>query len=313
MAFGLVVPIAGQTVMLLYTGVSYRFGEMCHINIAFSESDYWFPFLGLTALALVLQTVTLAYCMYVYVKSLFEPAATSTTNSSGLPSYTGSSTRAATARQAYRRIRRVLKLQWRAVVQVTLIIGHVVFFCIVFVRLNASLKQTPENFKKAEHWVECLGATFGDADYCRKYAKSVGPNAATLLTVLILLSLVGFWTFLVFIRRSFFVGWAELFKSMTVKRHEYVSADARNPFMDARDYEMLHSALKTPEPVITLPLASRKGGAMSPDGGGYFGREARYVTPNMSFSSPARARPSTSSPPGRREWAPESTFARGDH
>lgn len=306
-ACGLGIPILGETVMLVYTGVSYRFGEMCHINIDHSQQDYWIPLLALSAAALVLQLTTVTYCVYVYVKSIFDTN-TSTTNSSGLPSYSAS-VRPVTARQAYKRIRRVLQLQWRAVALALVIIGHVILFAVVFVSLNESVKQTPENFKKAEKWLVCLGATSGDKEFCRKFAGEIGPNAATLLATLILLSLVGLWNFLLFARPSTFIGWYDFIKSKAVRRHEFVSADARNRYEDARAYEMLNSSMKTPEPVIKSPSPSRMLGATSPDG--YLGRDARYVTPTMSFSAPKRPRPPTS--PQGREWNPEATFARGHY
>lgn len=319
-ACGLGIPILGQTVMLIYTGVSYRFGDVCHINIDHSQQDYWIPLLALSAAALVLQLTTMGYCIYVYVKSIFDK--TSTTNSSSLPSYTPS-VRPVTARQAYRRIKRVLQLQWRAVALVLIIIGHAIFFAVVFVNLNEAIKQTPENMQKADDWIMCLATTQGDKDACRKHAEDIGPNAATLLAVLIVLSLVGIWNFILFARLSTFRGWIDFVKSKTIRRHEYISADARNQYNDVRAYEMLNSSLKTPEPLVKSPSPSRMGGTTSPDGyfghmggstspdGGFLGRDARYVTPSMSFSAPKRPRPSNASQ--GREWVPEATFARGNY
>lgn len=305
MACGLGIPILGQTVMLIYTGVSYRFGSMCHINIDHSQQDYWIPLLALSAAALFLQLATMSYCIYVYVKSIFDN--TSTTNSSALPSYT-SSVRTVTARQAYRRIRRVLQLQWRGVALVVVIIGNVIFFAVVFVNLNNAVKPTPETMAKAEPWVACLTLTQGDRERCRKFADGIGPNAATLLAVLILLSLVGLWTFILFFRPSLVLGWIDLYKTKFVRHHEYISADARAKFGDARAYEMLTNPMKTPEPVLKSPSPSRLDGAASPDGG-FFGRDATYVTPSMSFSAPKRPGPPSSSQ--GREWVPEATFAPG--
>ena len=302
---GLGIPILGQTVMLIYTGVSYRFGSMCHINIDHSQQDYWIPLLALSAAALVLQLTTMAYCIYVYVKSLFDH--TSTTNSSTLPSYSAS-IRTLTARQAYRRIRRVLKLQWRGVAVVLVIVGNVIFFAVVFVHLNDAVKPTEKTMAKAEPWIACLTLTKGDRNRCEQFGNEIGPNAATLLAVLILLSLVGFWTFILFFRPSFVHGWIDLFKSKCIHRHEYIFADARGKYNDVRAYEMLSNSMKTPEPVLKSPTPSRMDRVGSSDGG-YFGREANYVAPSLSFSAPKRPRPPSSSQ--GREWVPEATFARG--
>lgn len=312
---GFGIPIIIQTIMLIYTGVSYRFGGTCHINVKDSTKTYWYPLLAFAAAALVLQFGTLCYCMYVYVKSAFDKSA-STTGSSSLPSL-AATTRPATARQAYRRIRRIMRLQWRGVAIVLVIIGNVIFFAVVFVDLNNAVKNT----ENAMPWVTCLLINMGDRSKCTKQASVIGPNGATLLAVLYLLSLVGFWVFLLFGRPLMFVGWVDLFKAKFIRRHEYISADARTRIPGVGTYEMLNNPrypMKTPEPVVTS-VTSR---AMSPEaptgpGGTEYGRAARYVRPSMSFSAPKPPGTGTTSPPpvahrggGGGDWNPEDSFAR---
>ncbi|KAL5356684.1 hypothetical protein BJX96DRAFT_124825 [Aspergillus floccosus] len=308
------IPALCLTLMLIYTGVSYRFGTVCHINIKNSTSDYWAPIMAFSVASLILHVATLGYCIHVYIRSLFD-SSDSTTNSSGLPSYTGS-VRTMTARQAYRRIRRVLQLQWRGISLVLIIIGNVIFFAVVFIDMNNQLALTPENMEKAIPWLACLMETNGDKNRCLHQADAIRPNKATLLAVLILLSLVGFWNFILFARPSMFVGWADLFKNGFGgggrRRHEFVSADARNKRLaDTRTYEMLTSSgiSKTPEPLVRSPSPARTAGTLSPVGGhNHYGREARYVRPSMSFSGP---RPPGSSQGQGRDWDPQATFARG--
>ncbi|TPR07859.1 Dpy-30 motif family protein [Aspergillus niger] len=249
------IPAVGLTEMLILTGVSYRFGTVCHINVHDSNKDYWAPVVAFGGASLFLQFATLVYCIYVYVKSLYDEE-TSTT-SSGLPSYSAS-VRTVTARQAYRRIRR--------------------------------------NIQK-----------------CASEAEAIVPNKATLLAVLILLATVGFWNFVLYARPSIFAGWAEFFKARVTPPHEFVSVDARRT-PDPRAYEMISGSslppYKTPEPVVRSPSPARTMGARSPEatGGQHYGREARYVRPSMSFSSP---RPPSATQGGpEREWDPESTFAK---
>ena len=71
---------------------------------------------------------------------------------------------------------------------------------------------------------------------------------------------------------------------------------------------MLNNPMKTPEPVLKSPTPSHADRVASPDEG-YFGRDATYVAPSLSFSAPKRPRPSSSLQ--GREWVPEATFARG--
>ena len=169
------LPAVVVTLMFIYTGVSYRFGEVCHINNSNSLADYWIPLLVLIGLSLVLQIVTLVYCINVYVRSLFDSTAPSTSTSgiqSGLPSYSGS-VRTLTARQAYRRIRRVLQLQWRSIAVILTIIVNVIFFSVVFLELDEKTTLTTANLDAAAPWLACLVLTGGDPKQCVSQAQGV--------------------------------------------------------------------------------------------------------------------------------------------
>ncbi|KAJ5099327.1 hypothetical protein N7532_006328 [Penicillium argentinense] len=311
---GFGIPIIGITVMMIITGVSFRFGEICHINIDHGAQDYWYPIIAFAAAALILQLTTMAYCMHIYLRSLFDKSASTTENSSGIPSYTAS-VRTVTARQAYRRVKRVLQLQWRGVALVLIIIGNVIFFAVVFINLDREVDPTPENMKKALPWLLCLMETGGNKNKCEKYASALGPNEATLLAVVYLLSLVGFWNFILFARPSMFVGWLDLFRRGMSRRHEYVSADVTR-YNDSKGFEMLTTTtiktpdtynMRSPSPAHMMGRSPVASPSPTFDRNVHFGQEARYVRPSMSFSGP---RPPSSSA-GGRDWDPSATFAQG--
>lgn len=312
---GFGIPGAMITIMLIFTGVSFRFGEICHINVQNGVQDYWAPIMSFAVAALVLQVTTMAYCIHVYVRSLFDNSNnnSSTNNSSGLPSY-NASVRTVTARQAYRRIRRVLQLQWRGVALVLIIIGNVFFFAIVFINLDNAVEPNATNMAIAEPWLYCLVILEGDKKACQSKASAIGPSKSTLLAVVILLSLVGIWNFVLYARPSMFAGWLDLFRRSFTRQNEFISTDARKRYEDSKGFEMLTGpGTKTPETFMRSPtpeMASRSPMASpSPtfDRTVQFGRgsEARYVRPSLSFSGP---RPPSSSQ-GGRDWDPQSTFA----
>lgn len=234
------IPAIGTTIMLILTGVSFRFGEMCHINMENSMYDYWIPALVFAGAALVLQLSTMAYCIRVYLKTLFgrEPSATA----DRLPSY-ASSIRSINARQAYRRISKVFRLQWRGVAFVFIVIANALLYSIVFIDLNATTKLTHEVVQRALPWLLCLSFTKGDREYCKDYAVNIGPDKDTLLAVLTFLSMVGLWNVALFTRPSMFTGWLVLFRNAFGNQKEYVSADARTLLAtspESRGFEMLY-------------------------------------------------------------------------
>ncbi|OQE26140.1 hypothetical protein PENFLA_c007G00940 [Penicillium flavigenum] len=346
---GFGIPAIGLTVMLILTGVSFRFGDICHINVNNGLYDYWIPVMVFAVAALFFQLSTMIYCIHIYLRSLFDKSA-STSGSSGanLPSYTAS-IGTVTARQAYRRVRRVLKLQWRGIALTSIILGNVIFFAVVFINLDNAVAPTAENVKTAGPWLMCLAET-GHKDLCREYASAIGPNEATLLAVVFLLSLVGFWNFILFARPSMFAGWLDLFHRKVTRRHEFVSADATTRYADNKGFEMLTTSVKSPDAFMRSPSPSRTGPdrndfmrspsptqmgqsdrsafmpsptptqttgyGRSPVASPSLGserntvtREARYVRPSLSFSGPRP--PSSSQSASAREWDPQSSFAPG--
>ncbi|KAL4951581.1 hypothetical protein BDW69DRAFT_169738 [Aspergillus filifer] len=311
---GLGIPIIGTSIMLVLTGVSFRFGDVCHINIDKSLEDYWIPIIAFSGASLIMQFTTMGYCVHIYIKSLYDTA--STTNSSNIPSYTASAT-TLTARQAYRRVRKILKLQWRSNCLVLVILANVLVFACIFIKTDNQLNMTPENLEKAVPWVACLVVAKGDKSKCLDEAEQFGPKRAMLLALLILLTMVGFWNFVLFARPSMFVGWWDLlFRRRENAQFEFVSADARKN--RSNSYEMLTSSgipsYKTPEPYVEpykesyvrSPSPAYTARTMSPDLNNHYGRDARYVRPSMSFSGP---RPQISPNSNGRDWDPESSFA----
>ncbi|KAL3481664.1 hypothetical protein BJX99DRAFT_129774 [Aspergillus californicus] len=314
---GLAVPIIGTSIMLVLTGVSFRFGDVCHINIDKSLQDYWVPLIAFSGASLIIQFTTMGYCIHIYIKSLYDTAPT--TNSSATHSYTVSvSGGTLTARQAYRRVRKIFKLQWRSNCLVLVILANVLIFAVIFIKTNQQLDPTPENLVKSEPWLACLMVKRGDMTQCFDEASGIGPTEGTLLALLILLTLVGLWNFVLFARPSMFRGWLDLIPRKDRAQFEFVSADARKMRSEAHSYEMLGSnglpSYKTPEPYsppsIRSPSPAYTARAMSPDlsVNNHYGRDARYVRPSMSFSGP---RPPSASKDNGRDWDPQSTYAPG--
>lgn len=180
------VPAIGLTVALVFSGVSFRFGDSCHINHKNSMATLWIPLLVFAGLTVIIQFTTFGYCIKVYLESLVDDS--TTTNTSGLGSYSNSMRGTVSPRQAYRRIRRVIELQWRGIAIVLLIIADVVFFAVVFVFMDDLQANVLKNPTKATAWLECLIEARGNKNDCLGFASDLIVNEATVMSVLILLS-----------------------------------------------------------------------------------------------------------------------------
>jgi hypothetical protein len=188
------LPAIFVAVALPVTGASYRFGHTCHINHGQAIGDYWGPLLAFAGISTILQFGTFGYCIKVYIRSLFNDNnnSSSQVSSNGLPSYSSraGSEKTVTAGQAYRRIRKVIALQWRGTVIVLIIIINVVFLAVVFVQMDNTVTAAMQDLGKAEPWMLCLVLNGGNKEACLDQVKSVGlvTNETTVMAVLILLS-----------------------------------------------------------------------------------------------------------------------------
>ncbi|KAH7329039.1 hypothetical protein B0I35DRAFT_473684 [Stachybotrys elegans] len=287
------VPIIGLILALVFSGVSFRFGATCHINHTNSLADFWIPMLIFAGLTVILTFATFGYCIKVYLASLSDNSAS--TEGSSLPHY-NDSVQSISPRQAYRRVRRVIHLQWRGIAIVLIIIADVIFFSVVFVFQDNSVQAVADDPSIAARWVLCLSAAQGDADQCYDRASNIVVNLATVTAVLLLLALNGIWLLFLLGRWSMATGWIELVQKPFAKRQrEFVSADARLDMgKDAGSYEMLGKDTPSVLTPVTPAAKSPDLGRKTPD---YFNQTARYHAPARSYSSPR--------PPQQASWSPD--------
>ncbi|KAK8049715.1 hypothetical protein PG994_011445 [Apiospora phragmitis] len=271
------------------TVVGRSFMWLSQVN---SLADFWIPLLVFAGLTVIIQFATFGYCIKVYLASLADSSAT--TEGSGMPSYTAS-IRTMTPRQAYRRVRRVIQLQWRGIVIVLIIICDVIFFAVIFV-FQDNVVQAAKTGTRALAWIECLYQTEEDKkNTCLPLASNLVVPLPTVVAVLILLAMNGIWLLFLLGRWSMVTGWLETFGMTGGKRakKEFVSMDARIDLKsDPRSYEMLsHDSGKDAEAGLTpispaMSPTSPRNGRHTPD---YFGPGAvatRYQPHSRSFSSP---------------------------
>ncbi|KAF8469580.1 hypothetical protein BDZ91DRAFT_678718 [Kalaharituber pfeilii] len=258
-AIGWSVPIVMLAIALAITGVSFRFGDSCHINSKNSLETFWGPLLGITAASIVTQIVTFVYCVKVYITSLLDDDQGNTSLDTPLPYAT--SVRTITPRQALRRIQRVIALQWRGIMVIIVIITDVIFFATVFLTFESTNEVTPENTFKAYRWLQCILHNNGDKNKCLHVAADMVVPQNTAIAVIYLLSCNGIWALLLIGRYSMLVGWWHLIRDLIAKKpvsDEFVSYNARRLSQQDPGYEMLGSR-KTEHIVqsgIGIPLST---------------------------------------------------------
>ncbi|KAK5990684.1 hypothetical protein PT974_08953 [Cladobotryum mycophilum] len=295
-AAGWGIPIIGIILALVFSGVSFRFGATCHINHNNSLADLWIPLLIFSGITVIITFATFGYCVKVYLESLSDTS--TSTDGSSLPTYSNSVV-TMSPRQAYRRIRRVIALQWRGIAIVLIIVVDVIFFSIVLVFQDQTMQKVAENPAIAQDWIVCLIGASGDKNQCLHKTGSLVVGEATVAAVLVLLTLNGIWLFFLLGRWTMLTGWIDLVNSLLGRKQhkEFVSVDARYDMkQDTRSYEMLSrqsSVAVTPKTPVKSPMTPKTPEFV----------ENPYQPPARSYSNPR--------PPQRTSWDAQQMYAPG--
>ncbi|KAI5375043.1 hypothetical protein J4E82_006343 [Alternaria postmessia] len=298
------------TITITITGVSFRFGDVCHVNAEHSMKDFWGPLLAISGAAMVIQVATFVYCIKVYLQNMFSDDKTETQSSAGLPSYT-TSLRNRSARAVYRRVRKVLYLQWRGITIVVFILVDVIFFSIVFIWLNSVTSHATDNVEELVPYIMCLMENPTNPKECFDLGQDMAVDQSTVTAILMMLSIAGLQVFFLLGRWSMVVGWRDLIRSKFSKNREFVSLDARHPTEDIRQFELKNfdEPQSPPNAYNTPGLASYAMGNARSDTPEHFHKEFQrdYKSPTLSFSTPRpQSRAAT-----HVDWDPRSSMARG--
>jgi hypothetical protein len=179
------------------TGVSYRFGETCQPNTKNSLGDFWGPLLAIASAAGVVQLMTFAYCLKVYIHNMWSDEKPETNTTTSMQSY-ASGVRGHSIRVVYRRMKKVLWLQWRSMTIVVFLLVDVIFFGIVFIHLDNEVRAAAKgNIDQFMPFLECLVFSSGDRTKCYAAGQKAMLNESTAIAILMLLSvsLIPFYFF----------------------------------------------------------------------------------------------------------------------
>ncbi|EKG09126.1 GPCR family 2-like protein [Macrophomina phaseolina MS6] len=191
--WSVVIVLSGVT--LGVTGVSIRFGDACHVNTNGSVPSFWGPLLVMSGLSAVLQLATFAFGLNLYILQRARLSAEKYEEST--------STR-------LRQIWNLVRLQWRAIAAVVLILIDVIFFCSVFLRIGSNEKQAHHHVEEVYTWLTCLTSHPTDRSVCLVRAQNLFIDQDTVAALLFLLAASGIQCFLVFVQQPLVYGWLKL-------------------------------------------------------------------------------------------------------
>lgn len=263
------VTIALTAAVLAKVGVSYRFGDYCHVNVG-STSTYWGWMIGFGAVALLVQVATFVYCAKVYLTAAMHGRAPPSGSGSNA---TNSVKTASSKRQAWtavRRLKQVLLLQWRSLAIVALAIFVIAFVCITFIfKVDAYTTSTFDDTTKVIPWVLCILQQHNTDKCLPDIQKLILPQSMA-VAVLYVIALVGVEAFILLFKFEIFRAWWTFFKSPFDGRRNN-STSSQNPSWLERPPRFAIDrgsmvAVDTPERAETENTVRRRSSAVSEGG-----------------------------------------------
>lgn len=194
---------------LAVSGVQYTWGRICYLIPHYDRASFWGPLLAFAILSLILQAITMLYCLAVVIRPFLDY------HRRRWYGYGPSddAAREINMQRTASRARKILQMQWRAIVITVLILVYVVYLASVLMRMR-HLDEYPRGARRK--WFECLARTNGDKEKCLPLASDLGPTEPELLAILYMLILSGLLGVVILFQPSMLRAWVDLF---TGKKH----------------------------------------------------------------------------------------------
>lgn len=204
-AIGWALPGLGLAVSIPVTGVSYQVGPLCLLNKTASYATFFGWYLTFSAIAGLLQLSTTTYCLWIYVRSFRETTSqqsnTEPTTETSVDEVMKKKVQDSQTvsgmykkKHGWRRVKKVLMLQWRSIVLSMLVVASAIYFGAVYVVLSKTtqLQVTGANDAPAVlDWATCVVVNQGDKNACLDLAARFGVTEGGATAAFLLLAVSG--------------------------------------------------------------------------------------------------------------------------
>ncbi|KAI9729187.1 MAG: hypothetical protein M1834_007094 [Cirrosporium novae-zelandiae] len=177
-----IVPAVFVTSALAATGLSYSIGRTCLTNQN-SYATYWGWLIAFSSLAALLQLTATTYCTWIYLQNLMgrnDP-------------------------MLWRKLRKLLSLQWRSIALSFLVSFDSVFFGSILI--SQQQKTARINEKQLLTWSSCLVLNGGNQVPCLGDTTPFRVAPGLVATAQYFIAFVGICVFALLIRTSMIKGW----------------------------------------------------------------------------------------------------------
>ena len=243
------IPLTFLTIMLTVSGLSYRLGQLCLPNPRGAVATWFGPMIAFGGLGAVIQLATTGFCFVVYTRAVMSTrgraAAPNSRRGAPAPSSAPAASLAGkpgvsvSRRVAWKRVSRIMQVQWRSIVLSIVVIIILVYFGIIYITSSSKQLQLtdPDRPARTTAWSLCLILFRGDQGACIEYAKALDLNEEILNAAMFMAGvrppltppphpanpppppqLIGLIVFALMVRWSMFTAWWALLSCAAARR-----------------------------------------------------------------------------------------------
>lgn len=166
--------------VLSISGVQYTFGRICYLVPKYDNQVFWWPLLAVSIASLLVQAGTIGYCVartvrpWLHYYKLRWSGVTPSADEERLVSSLHTASK----------VRKVVQMQWRAIMIPFLVMAYVCYLAAVMMQLRR-FDEYPAPARLA--WFKCLVSSKGHTGPCASLAQALGPSEPELFAVLYML------------------------------------------------------------------------------------------------------------------------------
>lgn len=205
--------------------VQFEFGTLCLLSIDVIYGYFFYPLIIIIMPAFVLHLATFFYIARISMKQGIETELSRSVTSSGTKS------RSLNAFSHQRHVINAFKIQWRALLIAVIASMTVIMYWIFYVVQVEKFNAAKENAAVVGEWLACVVSNpTSPQDNCADIIGPYIPSYGVVIFTETLVSMVGLWLFVVFMRKSLLQEWQDWIYDINIFR-----ANPRNNSKSEKD------------------------------------------------------------------------------
>ncbi|KAI9272566.1 hypothetical protein BY458DRAFT_455346 [Sporodiniella umbellata] len=193
------IPTGMTCLAIGFHALKFEFSSLCLISIEYVFKIFFYPLAALICPSFLIHVCTFFYIAKIAIQEKLEYDRSQSQSSGNATDVVPGVSR--------RHIIAAVKIQWRALLMAVVGITTILFYWLAYMVQVDRFTDTERDGVIVERWIQCMLLSEGDQNKCYEFSKNWLPSFPLMITVDIFASLIGFWLFILFAKRSLWREW----------------------------------------------------------------------------------------------------------